>query len=89
MGLRIVAVANISSSSHKIAIISQCPKCKKFFGVVTGDTDPIPYRADSVELSGEMEKKIPLIICQNCSGPSAEHYVYPESAPQHQTQTTV
>jgi len=28
-GRRIVAVANISSGSHKIAIINQCSKCQK------------------------------------------------------------
>jgi len=65
-GRRIVAVANISSGSHKIAIINQCSKCQKILGVVTGDTKPIPYRADAVVLTNGVEKRIPQVTCQNC-----------------------
>ena len=71
-GLKIAVVANISSGSHKIAVISQCPECKKILGVVTGDMEPIPYRADSVILSAETSKKIPLMICKGCDGSSAD-----------------
>ena len=83
MGRRIVAIADISSGNHKIAIISQCPKCEKILGVVTGDTEPIPYRPDSVVLSAKMKEKIPQVICQSCVGQDAENYAYP-NAPQQQ-----
>ena len=86
IGLRIVAVANISSGSHKIAIINQCPKCKKILGVVTGDTEPIPYRADSVVLSDGTKKKIPYSVCQKCSDPDAVHDINPEPVSQLQSQ---
>lgn len=67
-GLRIVAVANISSGNHKIAIISQCPEpeCGKILGVVTGDTEPVPYRPNAVTLTEEIKKRIPQVICQKC-----------------------
>ena len=71
-GLKIVMVANISSGGHKIAIISQCPKCKLILGVVTGDKEPIPYRADSVTLSEEAKKRIPKVTCKKCYEPAAD-----------------
>ncbi len=67
-----VIVANISSGNYKIAIMSQCPTCKKLWGIVPGDTEPIPYRVDSVILSDEKKKRIPNVICQECSKPNAE-----------------
>jgi len=66
-GRGILNVANISSGSHKIAIMSQCPECNKILGIVTGDTEPIPYRADSVVLSDGMKKRIPKINCESCN----------------------
>jgi len=83
MGQKIVDVANISGSNHKIAIISQCPDCNKIIGIVTGDQEPIPYKMDSVLLSQARRNKIPNAICQQCSGKDAGRVIiHTEPAPQ-------
>ena len=88
-GLKIVAVANISSGSHKIAIISQCSKCNKIWGVVTGDTEPIPYKADAVVLTDKMREKIPQVTCKKClEHPSHGWIALDITAQQPQASTT-
>ena len=66
-GVRIWGVAKINNGNYKIAIISQCPVCKKLWGIVNGDTEPVSYRLDSVELHVG-KQKIPYAVCKNCSG---------------------
>ena len=83
-GARIVCVAKVRGTAHKIAIISKCPGCRKIQGIVTGDTKVIPYRMDYVDLSNEMEKKIPCFVCKTCLNLGADHYPRPTTKSQAQ-----
>ena len=82
-GLKIWCTAKINSSNHIIAIISRCSECGKIRGIVDGDKEPIPYRADSLELSAKELKKIPDSVCERCV--RAEGRVYGGTALRHAT----
>ena len=76
-GVKICCVAKINNGTYKIAIISQCKVCEKIWGIVNGDTEPIPYHPKSIDLPANKRVKIPYSVCKTCL--STKNYVFSEA----------